>query len=418
MTIVVQFYPNGEFTQGVDTSKRRRPHNHLNKNLSTVHTSVAEKYTYLTDYCLDDNGVVINYYSPGQQFITQDGGIYTYLCEDSRGHHFAYECTNYVLEDVVMNAPIGKLLARGELSPLVHQSVESSSFSQKPSRKKLESMTSSMARNIRNGVFLLEQKYGKDLMSFLTLTIPDLTTEELGIVSARWDYMTDEILKEMRKMLDKKGIEFQYVYCTEIQSKRLQKRKEYAPHLHIVFRGRIAKKTSWAISPKQIRKAWARIISRVVGHREFRIDALENLQRIQKSAARYLAKYMSKGRCCIPKDGTGQHIQHLKTQWGGMARSVSRLIRKCSIKLRSDGNCGQLAIRFTREVDAYVGYGYVKYVYHGLIPVSGSQTPGMERGIKVCSGCLSTPTIQGGLDEICKIAGEYPRIPQINVKHS
>jgi hypothetical protein len=411
MTIVIRFFPNGEFTQGIDTSKKRQPHYHLKKNLSTVQPTVAEKHTYLTDFSLDDNGVVVNYYTPGQQFTNADGGIYTYLCKDNQGHHFAYECTSYVLADVIINEPIGVLLARGELSPLVHQSVESSSNPQKPSRKRLLTMTSHMARNIRNGVYLLENEYGKDLMSFLTLTIPNLNHDDLALVSKRWDYMTDEILKEMRKMLDKKGIEFEYVYCTEIQTKRLQQRKEYAPHLHIIFRGRIGKKSPWAISPKQIRKAWTRVISRVVGHREFCNNALENLQRIQKSAARYLAKYMSKGNCCIPQDGFGQHICQLKTQWGGMARSVSRKLRQRTLTIRSDGKYGELAIRFARQVDDYVERRYVKYVYHGFIPLAGSEHEGMERGIKVCAGCLSYPLSKGGMDKICEDVGVYPRIP-------
>jgi hypothetical protein len=264
MTIVLQFYPNGEFSQGVDTSKRRDKRRHLKRHEKPTPIDQECRDGYLQWVSQGENAD-IRLCVPGTQFRCRDNGIYTYLCEDEAGHHYAYEGEDYVLPDVLINEPIGRMIGRGELIPLVHQSVESSPTPPQ-SRKKLDAMTKSMARNIRQGVYLLEQMYSKDTLSFLTLTLPDLCAEDLSKCCERWDYMTDQVLKWLRKRLEKHGIEFQYVYCTEIQTKRLQNRGEYAPHLHCVFRGRNGKKAPWAISPKQIRQAWKSIIAVVVHH--------------------------------------------------------------------------------------------------------------------------------------------------------
>jgi hypothetical protein len=394
MTIVLQFFPNGEFTQGVDTSKRR-----------DRRAPKQRRHTPLSQECRDgylrwagtDSNADIHLCTPGQQFEDIEGGIYTYLCEDSKGHHYAYEHGNHVEADVLIDVPIGRLVGLGTLVPLVHQSVESSPASPKPSRKKLLTMTKNMGRNIRNGVYLLETQYGKDQMSFLTLTLPSLSTDELGICCDRWQDMTDQILKWLRKRLQSKGIEFEYVYCTELQSKRLQSRGEYAPHLHIVFRGRNGRKAPWAIAPKAVRQAWASIIAGCIGRRDFCTAALENIQRIKYSAARYLSKYLSKGNCSLPNEPDAGGVSRLVTQWGGMARKLSRAIKSCTARFASGGINADLAIPLFQGLDKLLDAGYLKYYRKGTVVLSICPVTGVERVLKVSSGALSTPTYEGGL---------------------
>ena len=403
MTIVLQFYPNGEFTQGVDTSKRRHKREPKQRRHDPLTQECRDGYLHWAGTASNAD---IHLCTPGQQFENKDGGVYTYLCEDIKGHHYAYECDEYVLGDVLMNEPIGCMVARGELIPLVHQLVESSPSPPKPSRKRLKSMTRNMARNIRQGVFMLEQMYSKDTLSFLTLTLPDLCAEDLAKCCERWDYMTDQILKWLRKRVEKHGIEFQYVYCTEIQTKRLQKRNEYAPHLHCVFRGRSGKKAPWVITPKQIRQAWKSIISSVVGHADFRADSLENIQRIKYSAARYLSKYLSKGNCCLPIDLENEPARGLRTQWGGMARSISRAIKQSTTRITESHPISNLAANILRGMDELVKSGIVRFWKSGNIVLEVCPVTGVERVLKVGCGCLAHPTITGGLCELIQFVLE------------
>lgn len=409
MPIVAQFYPNGEFSHGVDTSRSRKGRRHKECRHETILQEHKDRYLQWKAENAD-----IDLYAPGQSYLDREGEkLWVYTGTDKWGNHL-YDCINSKGADTLniqMNYPVGRLIGSGALTPLVHQMVESSPAPPK-SRKRLETMTRSMARNIRNGVYLLEQWYGKDNLSFLTLTLPALSTDELEKCCERWDYVTDQILKWLRKRLQKLNIEFQYVYCTEIQTKRLQKRGEYAPHLHIVYRGRYAKKTPWAITPAQVRKAWCGILSSIIGHRNFDGSACENLQRIKHSAARYLSKYMSKGSCSLPLGEAEQPIRRLRTQWGGMARRVSRGIKRATTRLGELAADAQLAVRILQHMDKLMVQGLVRYYRPGFIVTSVCPNTGIEYGINVGTGCLQTPTYEGGLLPIYQFIQGIEVIPE------
>lgn len=398
MTIVLQFFPNGEFSQGIDTSKRRKD-KRKDTGTQTLRLDPKRRDEYL-QWRIDNADILKTQtsFSKDSLWVSSCGNDYT--CTEV-GKDFcvlSWADTHGRLYHTRLPYSLEMACFKWRLRPLVHQSVESSKSV--PSRKKLEGMTKNMSRNIRQGVFCLEERAGsKDVLSFLTLTLPDLSQEGLQQCCEKWDYMVNRFFCWLRTRLEDGGVEFQYVYCTEIQSKRLQQRKEYAPHLHVVFRGRIGKKCPWIISPRQARKAWAACISSVVSE-SFRVDALENIQRIKYSAARYLSKYLSKGRCCIPPKSGENAILALRTQWGGMARVISRDIRNKTIKLSGDRGAGALVVAVLDRMEALVGCGYVLYFKRGFIPLGTDKITGLEYGLHIGCGCLSTPTHQGGYDAI------------------
>lgn len=405
--IVLQFYPNGEFSQGVDTSTRRKS----DRNSKLI------KPTRITRECRDeylrwagsDQNADIHLCVPGQLFADIDGQHWEYICRDDQGNDrfkklgFEYTDNNYDF-----GHPVGTLVGLGLLIPLVHQLVESSP-DPVPSRKKLIGMTKSMARNIRQAVYILEHEKGKDVLSFLTLTLPNLSHEGLAKMCERWQDATDQLLKWLRKKVEKLGIEFQYVYCTEIQTKRLQNRSEYAPHLHIVYVGRHGKKSAWAISPKQVRKSWASIISNIVGDERFETGALENLQRIKFSAARYLSKYLSKGACCLPSIDTEACASRLHTQWGGMARKLSTAIKRYTRRITSGHRHEGLGVSILGRMAELVSVGIIQYWKAGFICLSRCEITGMDRGFSVGCGCLSVPVLEGGYDKLLQyVLGKCP----------
>lgn len=309
-----------------------------------------------------------------------------------------------------VDTSIYRLVHLGMLSPLVHQSVESCETPK--SRKVLSSMSKRMSRNIRNGVYLLEQgKGGKEVLSFLTLTLPNLSTEGLKACCENWDSMVKRFFDWLRTALKSKGIPLEHVYCTEIQLKRLQDKGEYAPHLHVVFKGRTTRRSAWAITPKKARQEWARCI-RAFTDESFDTRALENLQRIKHSAARYLSKYLSKGSNIIPEGSPEAPISNLKTQWGGMARVVSQGIRKATQRYTGNGASRYIAWGIFDNIDRLVEHGLIRYFKRGFIPLDSGGVEGLERGLHVGCGCLSTPTYQGGLLPIFSFLWGQGGIPQ------
>lgn len=399
MPIVAHFYPNGEFSIGSDTSgSRTKKRNHKTSKNQLITNNQWKKevlaYAGWTE-SLPFPSERLYLLAPGTQLCSRSGYHYwleegtptkTVLrWEDSAGHSH----TTTLLQSFT------QVSYQWGLVPLVHHSVESCDTPRK-SRKTLRGMTKRMARNIRNAVYLLERKHGKDNLSFLTLTLPNLSSESLNKCVVGWDKLVKHFFDWLRITLKRCNIEFEYVYCTEIQSKRLQSRKEYAPHLHVVFRGRNGRKCSWAVTPKKCRKAWKRAILSLVDE-QFDDSALENLQRIKRSAARYLSKYISKGANVLPDTTDESYVTSLRTQWGGMARTVSRLLRAAITRLDSSGRFSQHLQCLIGSFSIFVEQGILKYCKRGFISLRKSQSNGYESGLFVYAGCLSVETYRGGL---------------------
>jgi hypothetical protein len=210
----------------------------------------------------------------------------------------------------------------------------------------------------------------------------------------------------LRIKIINKGFEFQYVYCTEIQMKRLQHRNEYAPHLHLVFRGKRDKKSGWAVTPKQCRGEWVRCIKSVYSG-DFDSSAIENLQVIRKSVSRYLSKYLSKGACSLPEANGVSPIVRLRTQWGGMSRSLSRRIATEKSTFRGTEDRGFKPGVFLRYIPQLMAKGLVSYHKSGQILISGEADTVSAQYLKVSSGCLGIPAILGGLAKVWNYLQPY-----------
>lgn len=395
MTIILRFFPNGEFSQGCDTTKSPKSSTTQTSSKDTAPLDKGTKQCYLDEHSHSAKGGV-PYNTQGYQFQNSYGHIYTYLWEESNGtHHLCLEGEKFAYEDVQVTCPIAVWVIQGNLTPLGLSDAPILT-APKPSRKKCLSMTSNMGRNLRNAVYLLEEKYGKEQLSFLTLTLPNLSQDALALCCVNWDKMVNMFTRWLRTRLALKCMELEYAYCTEIQPGRLKNRGEYAPHLHIVFRGKAYRKQAWAVSWLDCRLAWAEIISKFINE-SFDTRALENIQRIKKSAARYLSKYLSKKQNSIPATETPETpIAQLHTQWGGMARSLSRAVRKAIVRLTGTepGSIGQ---RFYDGIHVLLEKKLIRYWSSRFIATGRDPDSPSCRGISVGVGCLSVPTDKNGL---------------------
>ncbi len=391
MSIVLRFFPNGEFSQGVSASSKS-PHRHVCKQLQT---SIATQIYTNADLhrCKEQNAdIPANIYATeGYLFHTTEKTVYSLLQYTETSTTLRCESGFYKGKEVHIDASIYRLVHLRLLVPLGLSDARILTESL-PGRKKLLSMTRNMGRNLRNVVYLMEEKYGKEQLSFLTLTLPNLSREGLSLCCANWDVMVNTFTKWLRTRVELKCMELEYAYCTEIQPGRLKNRGEYAPHLHIVFRGKAYNKQAWAVSWIDCRNTWAGIISKFVNE-SFDTRALENIQRVKKSAARYLSKYLSKGKNIIPQ-GTEEDapIQQLHTQWGGMSRNLSRDLKKRIIRFTNESGLGSLATEIVQHIDGLIEAGIVRYFNRRFISLGISAATGSEYGLHVGVGAFTSPT--------------------------
>ena len=403
MSIILRFFPNGEFTRGVSAVKRR------DVSADRRHESIAEMIPVGRKTSLRLRGheetVTADMISamPGDEFLDRRDGVYTYLCNDAGIHTYAYEGKDGFVTVTTLYDQLHRCIQRGELT---HIGLSNARILKEPcvSRKKCERMTTSMARKIRNAAYLLTRKYGKDQLSFLTLTLPSLSIEALSNICCNWDKIVHRFFMWLRQALNAKHIKPSFVYCTEIQTRRLNLRHEYAPHLHIIFRGRNGKKCAWGITPKMARSAWVRCIKSYTDEC-FDTRAIENLQRVRQDAGRYLSKYMSKGSNSLPLfDETAVGITSLRTHWGGMSRNLSKAIAQGITTLAGNGIRGENARIFLQAIPNLIEAGFIRYYNERIICVSRCPGYDQSRGLKVGAGCLKYPTFDGGLQRCLEFA--------------
>ena len=95
-------------------------------------------------------------------------------------------------------------------------------------------------------------------------------------------------------------------------------------------------------------------------------------------------------------------MQALHTQWGGMDRVTSRTIKRHIVRLSSSGNLREVVISFTNSLEQLLEVGLLKYFRRGIIDLGIDSATGMERTLRISSGCLSTATLLGGLVEVIR----------------
>lgn len=173
----------------------------------------------------------------------------------------------------------------------------------------------------------LEFAHSKQNMSFLTLTLPEMSDGQLGVVQGNWSAIVNQVVKEIRRRLKNEGVPTHVVGCTEIQTERELRTGQRYPHLHLVFRGRRHSQTGWALSPRQYRGIWRTVVLRFLGNVQFDWSASENVQPIKKSTGGYLAKYLSKsGSKSAGRDRDAWH----PSDWGIVSRALRSLYARLS----------------------------------------------------------------------------------------
>lgn len=430
MPTSITFLPNGEYIQGhIPCPKKDGRENRVDASPSGMAASLREAISASPE--LPDCLAIADmepWEQPGTKYFGINASIWTIKETRWNGYLFSRKQYNKDVGEFWVSGRGVKWLIKAHLEPFCTEynnifkittdtyvddvdpsDSESSPFGSSSAdildhsrnRKKCERLSKYMARSIRNGCYLMEQRYGVDNLSFLTLTVPALSPDGYETVCHLWNILVNRFTKWLRKeTIRREGYEQEYVYCTEIQEKRRRRTGVVAPHLHIVFRGRRGRGGAWTFSPSEIRAKWAGYIRSYVGEL-FETRALENIQQVKSSAGGYLAKYLGKGV-------DASECPALRTHWGGMSRNLSRLIKRCSTTWRSDRNEAEYIHGFLQHQESLRCNGLIKKYTRYWVDLSDgrrvvSARDGCEyggQGFWVGSGVLGRPTYCGGLVDV------------------
>lgn len=187
----------------------------------------------------------------------------------------------------------------------------------------LKGITSLGRRRVRNACHMLTRESGKHRLTFATVTVPDLSGEDMAKVHQRWNEVIENYRREMSRQLKRSGLTGEIVGVSEIQEKRYVSSGFPVLHAHFIFVG-LANAGGWAITPKRHDYIWRKSIELVTGSPCCELASACNLQAVRKSCEGYLGKYMSKGASAISGVVEDGFEWALPRQWWNCSRSLSR----------------------------------------------------------------------------------------------
>lgn len=287
--------------------------------------------------------------------------------QKKRKAEWAYDVAHSVQEEWDDNAKIdyltdavsigGKFVSKDE-SPLFINSPKLSRDSRGSYGK--HGITSFGKKVVRNASLLLERKYTKERLGFVTCTIPTFPKEYHEAINAHWSEIVRRFYQKLKRQLEKVGRPFIYVGVTEIQEKRFAKFGVPCPHLHFVYLSRSNSRSDYWIYVCQIHRAWNHALYEGLKIAGFSLsmdgDAVfgsVSCQRVKKSVSAYLGKYMSKGNKVL-EAMKEKGWDKFPKQWWTACKFCKKLFKDSLISLPSD-------------VCKAMFYAYEHYLHEGWI---------------------------------------------------
>lgn len=211
----------------------------------------------------------------------------------------------------------------------------------------LKGMTPNARRKVRSSAFLLQDRYGKERLSFVTLTVPPLSdVQSERRLASRWHDAIRYLVRRIKRLLLERGLPPNVVGVCEIQVKRYADSGQFPLHIHLVLVGRKKKRGGWGIHYSEFRQAWAQILEMIVGH-PIETRYLENVKQVEKDAGSYLGKYMSKSQNEIEKVLEDENEWMLPKQWWFSTKEMKDWLKSRTCR---GGKCGQLLEAMVHEV--------------------------------------------------------------------
>lgn len=187
------------------------------------------------------------------------------------------------------------------------------------------------SKMVKAGAYLLQERYGKGRLTFLTLTCPPMPDEAAKAVAGQWGDITRQLLQWISRRLAAVGLPKSVVLVSEFQPKRAASGRLESLHIHAVFVGRHRKKGAWAVSTKDMKVWWDKALDRAAGE-PVAGPYWPYMKEVTSSAANYLGKYMSKGATNVAHLGELWGWEHVPRQWWSMTKELRVAVKRACVK--------------------------------------------------------------------------------------
>jgi len=228
-----------------------------------------------------------------------------------------------------------------------------------PRKHGLKGITSQGRENVKESAFLLERVYRKRL-GFYTLTCPYTDAESIHSYNQNISYILRSYFQELKREYDRKNCTWSYVSVLEWQTARFDDTGFPVLHIHYIAPCYLPSSRSFIVDANKIRSLWRTAVRNVVG-KDCNTSASVDSQVVSKSAAGYLAKYMSKGGDSFEFLAQNAPDQ-FPSQWWSTSRNLRKALKDCTVILPLHISHDILSgMAFETDHPAYLQYH--KYIY-------------------------------------------------------
>lgn len=218
------------------------------------------------------------------------------------------------------------------------------------------------AKMVKAGAWMLQDRYGKGRLTFLTLTCPPMSDEESKRLAGNWGDLTRQLLQWLKRRLDAVGLPSKVVLVSEFQPRRASKGRLESLHIHAVFVGRHRPRGPWGITTAAMKGWWDSALDRAAGA-PVAGTYWPYMKEVTDSAANYLGKYMSKGATNIGKMAAKWGWELIPRQWWGMAKELRHEVRRACVKGVDVGEALDAVVNAYFQGDAVSFPGYLQAVH-------------------------------------------------------
>lgn len=229
-------------------------------------------------------------------------------------------------------------------------------------------------RFVKNSALLLERKYGRKRLGFVTCTLPSFPEPIHHRLNGSWGELVRRFYQKLKRQLEKISQPFIYTGVTEIQEKRFASSGIPVPHLHFVYLCRGAKSGKYWLYICQIHRAWNEAIREtisLVGY-PFTMSSLlgwgsVHAKTVQKSASAYLGKYMSKGAKVL-KDMQEAGWTEFPRQWWNACMQCKKMFNDSIIRMDA-----MTCSSFFYQLECYLDEGSIVWASFVDVCIGGEE---------------------------------------------
>ena len=203
------------------------------------------------------------------------------------------------------------------------------------SKKGTKGITSYGKRMTRSAATMLEDKFGRDCLSFGTATLPFMSQAENELVCQNWGVIANRFFEKLTRLCDRRGLSKDYCFVTEIQENRFDRYGIVAPHLHWIIQGKLTKRSHWLILPSEVKLMWEGVLGNFL-KRPIDGSTATRIEKPKKSLKKEMGKYLSKGTKIIKKIAELGKSYLLPSAYHGSSKSLKKEIKDAIIILQGD----------------------------------------------------------------------------------